>query len=167
MTNLYTITQDFNDLLDMLNQAQEENDLDQVALIESGLEITQDNFKDKATNYVKFIRSEEAGLSAIDEEIKRLTALKKSKVSKIDNLEARLSNSMQSIGFDKYDLGLFKLSFRKSTSIEVSDLDQIPEGFKRVKTTIDPDKVAIKKAIEAGQEVSGVTIKNSVSLQIK
>lgn len=165
--NLYTITQDFNDLLDMLNQAQEENDLDQVALIESGLEITQDNFKDKATNYVKFIRSEEAGLSAIDEEIKRLTALKKSKVSKIDNLEARLSNSMQSIGFDKFDLGLFKLSFRKSTSVEVIDVNQLPEGFKRVKTTIDPDKVAIKKAIEAGQEVSGVTIKNSVSLQIK
>ena len=165
--NLYTITQDFNDLLDMLSQAQEENDLDQVALIESGLEITQDNFKDKATNYVKFIRSEEAGLSAIDEEIKRLTALKKSKVSKIDNLEARLSNSMQSIGFDKFDLGLFKLSFRKSTSVEVIDVNQLPEGFKRVKTTIDPDKVAIKKAIEAGQEVSGATIKNSVSLQIK
>jgi len=165
--NLYTITQDFNDLLDMLNQAQEEGNQEQISLIESGLEITQDNFKDKATNYVKFIRSEEAGLSAIDEEIKRLTALKKSKVSKIDNLEARLSNSMQLIGFDKYDLGLFKLSFRKSTSIEVSDLDQIPENFKRVKTTIDPDKIAIKKAIEAGQEVSGVTIKNSVSLQIK
>lgn len=165
--NLYTITQDFNDLLDMLNQAQEENDLDQVALIESGLEITQDNFKDKATNYVKFIRSEEAGLSAIDEEIKRLTALKKSKVSKIDNLEARLSNSMQSIGFDKYDLGLFKLSFRKSSSVEVIDVDQLPEGFKRVKTTVDADKIAIKKAIEAGQEVFGATIKNSVSLQIK
>ena len=165
--NLYTITQDFNDLLDMLSQAQEENDLDQVALIESGLEITQDNFKDKATNYVKFIRSEEAGLSAIDEEIKRLTALKKSKVSKIDNLEARLSNSMQSIGFDKFDLGLFKLSFRKSTSVEVIDIEQLPDSYKRVKTTIDPDKVAIKKAIEAGQEVSGATIKNSVSLQIK
>lgn len=165
--NLYTITQDFNDLLDMLNQAQEENDLDQVALIESGLEITQDNFKDKATNYVKFIRSEEAGLSAIDEEIKRLTALKKSKVSKIDNLEARLSNSMQSIGFDKFDLGLFKLSFRKSTSVEVLDVEQLPEGFKRVKTTVDADKIAIKKAIEAGQEVTGASIKHSASLQIK
>ena len=103
--NLYTITQDFNDLLDMLNQAQEEGNQEQISLIESGLEITQDNFKDKATNYVKFIRSEEAGLSAIDEEIKRLTALKKSKVSKIDNLESRLSNTMQSIGFDKFDLG--------------------------------------------------------------
>ena len=165
--NLYTITQDFNDLLDMLNQAQEENDLDQVALIESGLEITQDNFKDKATNYVKFIRSEEAGLTAIDEEIKRLTALKKSKVSKIDNLEARLSNSMQSIGFDKYDLGLFKLSFRKSSSVEVIDVDRLPEGFKRVKTTVDADKIAIKKAIEAGQEVTGASIKHSASLQIK
>ena len=165
--NLYTITQDFNDLLDMLNQAQEGNDLDQVALIESGLEITQDNFKDKATNYVKFIRSEEAGLSAIDEEIKRLTALKKSKVSKIDNLEARLSNSMQSIGFDKYDLGLFKLSFRKSSSVEVLDFEQLPDSYKRVKTTIDPDKVAIKKAIEAGQTVTGASIKHSASLQIK
>lgn len=165
--NLYEITQDFNELLDLLSQAQETNDQEQISLIESALEISQDNFKDKATNYVKFIRSEEAGLSAIDEEIKRLTALKKSKTSKIDNLEARLSNSMQSIGFDKFDLGLFKLSFRKSTSVEVLDVDQLPEGFKRVKTTIDPDKAAIKKAIEAGQEVTGTSIKHSVSLQIK
>lgn len=165
--NLYDITQDFNQLLDMLNQAQEEGNQEQISLIESGLEITQDNFKDKATNYVKFIRSEEAGLSAIDEEIKRLTALKKSKVSKIDNLEARLSNSMKSIGFDKYDLGLFKLSFRKSSSVEVLDVEQLPEGFKRVKTTIDPDKVAIKKAIESGQDVTGASIKHSASLQIK
>ena len=165
--NLYTITQDFNDLLDMLNQAQEEGNQEQISLIESGLEITQDNFKDKATNYVKFIRSEEAGVTSIDDEIKRLTALKKSKLSKIDNLESRLSNSMQSIGFDKFDLGLFKLSFRKSTSVEVLDVEQLPEGFKRVKTTIDADKIAIKKAIESGKEVLGATIKSSVSLQIK
>ena len=145
--NLYTITQDFNDLLDMLNQAQDEGNQEQISLIEAGLEITQDNFKDKATNYVKFIRSEEAGLSAIDEEIKRLTALKKSKVSKIDNLEARLSNSMKSIGFDKYDLGLFKLSFRKSSSVEVLDVEQLPEGFLSVMTTIYSFKIAIKKAI--------------------
>ena len=167
MTNLYTITQDFNDLLDMLNQAQDEGNQEQISLIEAGLEITQDNFKDKATNYVKFIRSEEAGVTSIDDEIKRLTALKKSKLSKIDNLESRLSNSMQSIGFDKFDLGLFKLSFRKSTSVEVLDVEQLPEGFKRVKTTIDADKIAIKKAIESGKEVFGATIKSSVSLQIK
>ena len=167
MTNLYTITQDFNDLLDMLNQAQDEGNQKQISLIESGLEITQDNFKDKATNYVKFIRSEEAGVTSIDDEIKRLTALKKSKLSKIDNLESRLSNSMQSIGFDKFDLGLFKLSFRKSTSVEVLDVEQLPESFKRVKTTIDPDKVAIKKAIESGLDVTGASIKHSASLQIK
>jgi len=165
--NLYEITQDFNELLDLLSQAQETNDQEQISLIESALEISQDNFKDKATNYVKFIRSEEVSLIAIDEEIKRLTALKKSKVSKIDNLEARLSNSMQSIGFDKFDLGLFKLSFRKSTSVEVLDVDQLPEGFKRIKTNVDADKIAIKKAIEAGQTVTGASIKHSASLQIK
>ena len=167
MTNLYTITQDFNDLLDMLNQAQEEQDLDQVALIEAGLNITSDNFKEKADNYVKFIRSQELEAKLIDEEIKRLTELKKSKESKASNLKDRLSNSMQSIGFDKYDLGLFKLSFRKSSSVEVLDVDQLPEGFKRVKTTIDADKIAIKKAIESGQDVTGASIKHSASLQIK
>lgn len=165
--NLYTITQDFNDLLDMLNQAQEEGNQEQISLIESGLEITQDNFKDKATNYVKFIRSEEVSLIAIDEEIKRLTALKKSKVSKIDNLEARLSNSMQSIGLDKYDLGLFKLSFRKSTSVEVLDIELLSDDFKRIKTTVDADKIAIKKAIESGVTVEGASLKTSQSLQIK
>jgi len=165
--NLYEITQDFNELLDLLSQAQETNDQEQISLIESALEISQDNFKDKATNYVKFIRSEEVSLIAIDEEIKRLTALKKSKVSKIDNLEARLSNSMQSIGLDKYDLGLFKLSFRKSTSVEVLDIELLSDDFKRIKTTVDADKIAIKKAIESGVTVEGASLKTSQSLQIK
>jgi len=165
--NLYEITQDFNELLDLLSQAQETNDQEQISLIESALEISQDNFKDKATNYVKFIRSEEVSLIAIDEEIKRLTALKKSKVSKIDNLEARLSNSMQSIGLDKYDLGLFKLSFRKSTSVEVLDVELLSDDFKRIKTTVDADKIAIKKAIESGVTVEGASLKTSQSLQIK
>lgn len=165
--NLYEITQDFNELLDLLSQAQETNDQEQISLIESALEISQDNFKDKATNYVKFIRSEEVSLIAIDEEIKRLTALKKSKTSKIDNLEARLSTSMQTIGLDKYDLGLFKLSFRKSTAVDVQDIELLADGFKRVKTTVEVDKIAIKKAIESGVTVEGASLKASQSLQIK
>ncbi len=165
--NLYEITQDFNELLDLLSQAQETNDQEQISLIESALEISEENFRDKANNYVKFIRSEEVGLTAIDEEIKRLTALKKSKISKIDKLESRLSTSMQTIGLDKYDLGLFKLSFRKSTSVDVQDVELLADDFKTVKTTTEPDKIAIKKAIEAGQEIAGASLKTSASLQIK
>lgn len=167
MENLYTITQNFSELLDYRNQAIEENDQEQLNMIESALEITKDNFKEKADNYVKFIRSQELESKLIDEEIKRLTDLKKSKESKATNLKDRLSNSMQSIGFDKFDLGLFKLSFRKSESIDVQDLDILLDDFKRVKTVIEADKIAIKTAIKSGQEVLGATLKESFSLQIK
>mgnify|MGYP000249256062 CR=1 FL=1 len=167
MENLYTITQNFSELLDFYNQATEENNQEQIDLIEQALAINNENFKEKANNYVRFIRSQELESKMIDEEIKRLTELKKSKESKALNLKERLSNSMQSIGFDKYDLDLFKLSFRKSESVDIQDIEILSDDFKRVKTVIEADKLAIKTAIKSGQEVLGAIIKESRSLQIK
>jgi hypothetical protein len=167
MENLYTITQNFSELLDFYNQATEENNQEQIDLIEQALAINNENFKEKANNYVRFIRSQELESKMIDEEIKRLTELKKSKESKALNLKERLSNSMQTIGLDKYDLDLFKLSFRKSESVDIQDIEILSDDFKRVKTVIEADKLAIKTAIKSGQEVLGAIIKESRSLQIK
>ena len=67
----------------------------------------------------------------------------------------------------KADDGTFKASFRKSKAVDVFDEAQIPAEFMRERVTIVPDKTAIKKAIESGQEVAGAKIEERLNLQIK
>ena len=164
---IYSITQDFNELLELRALALEANDNQQIEMIDQALSINHDNFREKSLNYVKFMRSEELSIDAIDSEIDRLTAIKKAKTNKIKSLKDRLSNAMQFLGIDKYDLTLFNLSFRKSESVEVLEVELLDDEFKRSKTVVEADKTAIKKAIKDGRQVAGATIKESISLQVK
>lgn len=80
-----------------------------------------------------------------------------------------ISEAMQRTGIQKIESsdGLFKASFRKSTAVSVFDESQIPAEFMREKISYTPDKTAIKKAIESGQEVAGAKIEERQNLQIK
>lgn len=166
MTTMYQITQDLAELLEMRDQAIESSDQEQVLMIDQAMCISQDNFKEKALNCAKFIKSEELNIVSIDSEIKRLQALKKSKESKIDYLKSRLSNAMQAFNFTKFDLGIFNLSFRKSESVEVLDVNLLPDEFKRVKTTVEADKIGLKKAINEGRQIAGAFISEKLSLKV-
>lgn len=79
----------------------------------------------------------------IDAEIKRLQDLKKSNSNKIESVKKYLLNIMNI--FNLKDLGLYKLSTRKSTSIEIDDIpvDNIPVEFinEKVVKTISKEKI--------------------------
>jgi len=60
-----------------------------------------------------------------------------------------------------------KLSFRRADSVVIQDETKIPEAFMVTKTTVTPDKVAIKKAIKEGQIVPGAELVESKHLQVK
>jgi hypothetical protein len=171
--SLYSITGNFETLLDMreelLSEGQDkEETAGHLDGIDAALEITQEEFREKALNYAKFIQSEALSIDCIDAEIKRLQGLKKSKINKIDKLKTSLSDAMKTFGFDKFDLGIFKLSFRKSSSVEILEGAIIPDEFKRViPESFSPDKAALKKALEAGESFEGISISSNSSLQIK
>ena len=56
-------------------------------------------------------------------------------------------------------------SFRKTTSVHITDQDKLPADCLRIKT--EPDKAAIKNAILWGKEVEGAELVTSLSLSIK
>jgi len=70
--------------------------------------------------------------------------------------------------FGNFEAEFLKFSTRKSKQVEVNiDPNDLPKEFKTVKVTETPDKNAIKKAIEQGQEVTGCRIVENINLQIK
>jgi hypothetical protein len=157
--NLYQIKNEYLTLASQLEQGELTPE------IEQQLQINEEQLKEKAINYGYVIRSFEYDNDVIDAEIKRLKQLKEQKENAIDKLKNAVSDAMQLYGIEKIDSPTLKLSFRKSESIEVSE--NIDKKYLIEKTTLQPDKQAIKKAIKDGKQVEGAVLVTNYNIQIK
>lgn len=157
--NLYNIKQEY------LQIAQELTDGELTPELESQLAITQENLQEKAINYGYVIKNFESEVDIIDEEIKRLNALKKSRVNAVDRLKQNISDAMQLFGILEVKAPTFKMNFRKSESVEI--FEGLDQKYITEKVSYQPDKIAIKKAIQEGETVNGAAIITNFNLQIK
>ena len=160
--SLYVIKEEYLDLISQIEQAEGELTPE----LESALTINKAELEVKSIAYVEVIKQRESFNARIDEEIKRLQAIKKAN----DNLVLRLKNNLLNAVnmFGNFEAGFLKLSTRKSKSVEVNiDTNDLPKEFKSIKVTEAPDKTAIKKAIESGQEIEGCRIVENINLAIK
>jgi predicted transcriptional regulator len=119
-----------------------------------------------------FLKNEIAELNAIKDEIEKLTARKKIKENRIERLKKYLADDLaaeisETNKNPKFESSRVSLSLRSSESVEIMDDLAIPAEFMKIKTTTEPDKTAIKKAIKAGESVSGAVLITKNNLQIK
>lgn len=114
-----------------------------------------------------YIKSLEAEAEAMKAEAKKLADRREAKERKAERLRSYISNSMQALGDTKLETAKVALSFRKSESVDVYEPSLLPAEYTKSKTTVTPDKTAIKAAIKAGQEVAGATLEVKQNLQIK
>ena len=151
--NLYQISNEyqsaFNDMQSM--------DLD-AETINDSLAAIKGEFEDKAINCVKWEKGIEGKLSAIDTEIKRLQAMKKTVTNQRDSFREYIRGSMEATGIDKIECDLFKITLRLPTPVvEILDIDAIPYEFKEDVLTVKVDKNAIKRALKEG-DIEGVKL---------
>lgn len=160
--SLYSITTEYR----MLMQEIEECEGVLTPELEEGLQINKEELVVKSENYVHVIKSQEAYLSAIDNEIKRLQALKKQKEKAVDVLKSYLLQAVENFG--TFTSGFFTFSTRKSSSVEVfCDVNDLPSTYKTAKVTMTADKAEIKKALQSGEQIDGCAIIEKHNLQIK
>lgn len=159
--NLYTLSTQAKEIALLLEEGEFTPELEQA------LTITQEQLQEKAINYTYVIKNFEADSQAIDNEIKRLKAMKEAKDNAIDRMKEAVRNAMLASGIDKIESSLFKLSLRRSEAVEVINLEQLPDYCKEVKTTVTAHKLNIKQAIKAGQNIEGAVIRENYNLQIK
>lgn len=126
---------------------------------------TREELNNKAKAYIYVIRNKENLISNIDAEIERLRNLKKQTEGKIDRIKNYLSLAVDQFG--NFETGLHKISNRISKSVEVTDFNQLPKEYLKEKIEINPDKTAIKKALEQGEIISGALLVTKSNLQIK
>jgi hypothetical protein len=134
--------------------------------LEEELIIKKSELEVKSIAYAEVIKQRESFNDRIDEELKRLQALKKQNDTLVSKLK---SNLLQAVSiFGNYEAGFLKFSTRKSKQVVIDyDVNDLPKQYKTVKVTETADKVAIKKAIENGQEVYGCRLVENINLTIK
>ena len=123
------------------------------------MEALQMSFNDKAENIAALNASFSGNIESIDTQIKRLQSMKKTISNRQDQLKEYLRYNMIESGITKIDCPYFKISLRKATkSVQVDDVDSLPDEYVTVKTVISPDKNAIAKALKSGEEVNGASL---------
>lgn len=162
MSNLFKITEKARELSLALESGELTPDL------ENELVINQTELQEKAVNYGYVVKSFEADISAIDEEMKRLKALKDAKNNAIDRMKESVLNAMQIYGIEKVESPTLKLSIRNNPeSVIIPFQELLEDRFLVSKTSLSADKVAIKKAIQNGENIEGATLVRTQSLVIK
>jgi len=126
---------------------------------------SRDELNNKAKAYIYVIRNKENLISNIDAEIDRLKEMKKRTENEINRIKNYLSMAVDTFG--NFETGLHKISNRISKSVEITDCNQLPKEYLKEKIELSADKTAIKKAIEAGVNISGALLVTKSNLQIK
>jgi hypothetical protein len=159
--SLYNIESEYLEIANQLEDGELSPEL------ETALAINQSELQGKAVAYAYVIKESEDTVSAIDAEIKRLTALKKTEVNKATRLKDTISNAMKLYGILEIKTETLKLNFRRSEGV-VGSNDWLTEDLVTiVPEQRKPNLTAIKAAIKEGIEIEGFEIEERWSLQIK
>lgn len=158
--NIYEIN---NKLTAFFDSLPDTGELDESALAQ--LEQLQLEKKEKQKNIILYKKNLDRGIEAIDNEIKHLEAMKRGQQNKSERLTALLEYSMgdeQEVNFDTCGA-----KYKKNPpKLVIEDESAVPDKFKNEKVVVTIDKIGLKKEIQEGLTVKGVSVKQGRRLDI-
>ena len=132
-----------------------------LALFES-LQMERDAKIENIGCWVKNLKSD---AEALKEEAKNMKERADAADRKAESLKRYLAAALNG---QKFQTAKVAIGWRKSVSVEVDeDLTVLPTKYVRTKTTVEPDKTAIKDALKAGEVIEGCRLveKNNISIK--
>lgn len=149
--SLYAIANDIKQVLEL----GESGEIPEEAINDT-LEALNMAFNDKLDAVLAYRQGLIHEANAYDAELVRLAARKKALTSKADKMKEYAVNMMQAVSLTKHS-GLFSVSIGKSSKVVgIEDLNMIPSEY--TVTKIEPNKTAIKNAIDSGLVIPGALI---------
>ena len=162
---LYEITEQHREL----EKLAETSDEEMAQALADTFEAIEGDFNDKAISLVTVANSISADTGAIDAEIKRLQARKKTMQNSENAMREYLRSNMEACGISKITCPLFSITLGKPRKIAlITDESKIPTDYLDIKTSVSPMKALILKELKAGEEIPGAELGESKpSLLIK
>lgn len=126
-----------------------------------GLQMEREQKLENIGIAVKNIRADIEALKAERENIsKRIDQAQR----QVNSIKAYLAYALQG---DKLNTSKVKVTYRKSDSVVIDDLDRVPERFIKVETTYTPMKAELKKAIKEGRDIDGVHLETKNNMVVR
>lgn len=157
MASLYQLNNAYAQLQQMIEDGQEG--------LEDTLASITDAVEEKLEAYAVVIKNIESDVEGIKSEEKRLAERRKTMENGITRMKQAIAETLQNSGQDKVKTEKFTFSFRKSSKVEVLDIDSLPQQFIKVERTISRSELA--KALKAGEQIEGAQLVENQSLSIR
>ena len=159
---LHEIPAALSGMLDLIQVDEETGEIEPATL-----ESVQIASEEKIIATAMYIRRLDALNKATKETIQSLQERVSADSKRIEALKWLMTKAMDSLQYTEVKSPEVTLRFRKSSSVEITDSESLPEQFLRTKTVVEPDKTAIKNALKAGEKIQGAQLVESRNLQIK
>jgi len=160
---IYEIPGALRELLDRLDADPDTGEVDGEALAAYAEYTTA--AAEKLEGTACYCRELKAEAEAIKAEEERLAKRRKALENKSERLKAYMMPALEAMG-GKVKGVMVSLRISKTQSVTVFDIDALPDAFKRVVTKVDPDKMAIKKALKSGERIPGASIEERQSVVV-
>lgn len=158
---LYQISDAIRQALDHIELDEETGEI----LSADELHAVEAEASDKIEATALYLRELDAEAKAAKDEADRMIARVKSMQKRSDYLKAMLLEALHATG--KVKTARVTVSIRTTKAVEIAEGADLPEAYTTVKTTVSPNKVAIKQALLDGVEVPGCHIEERESVQIR
>lgn len=163
MPTFSAIEQEISNMLDIPDEKLDEK---QRLALDAYLEELGSQEQEKVDNFAQFIRIEGARAEALKAEAARLASKARTAANRIAYLKDRYLDAMQRNGLQKVRGQIYAISVRASDIVTITNEAILPEKFVMEKTTIMPDKMAIKDALKKGEAIPGAILDKSYSLRV-
>lgn len=133
-------------------------------LDESALKELQMERDDKIEGLILYAKDLKAEAKAIHDEKEALDSREKAACNKAESI---LRYVQKILAGEKFKTSRCAVSYRKSDSVEITDLEIVPKEYINTKTLYTPDKKAIKEVLKAGGTVPGTRLDVKQNIQVK
>lgn len=137
----------------------EDSDTAEDVVLQAALDSIEDAVENKAQAIIIMAKEWEAEAAALKEEEGRLAKRRKALENRAERIRGYLLVQLVAAGISKLRTKLFSITVNKpKAKVVVGEVEMLPPEFLRIKK--EPDKVAIKKALDEGVPVPGAHLED-------
>lgn len=162
MANIYELTNDFREVMNLL----ESGDYDEEVL-RNTLECIEYEIEEKADGYARVIRNIEADIAGIKSEEERLNKKRKALENSVKQMKDNLTEAMRATGKVKFKTDLFSFNIQKNPpKVQLIEGAVVPAAY-LIEQDPKVDTAFIKEELKNGKELPFAVLLQDESLRIK
>lgn len=162
MANIYELTNDFKEVMSLLESGEYDREM-----LENTLECIECEIEEKADGYARVIRNTEADIAAIKAEEERLAKKRKALENSVAQMKGNLEEAMRATGKVKFKTELFSFNIQKNPAkvCMVAGVD-VPWMY-LIEQAPKIDTALIKETLKSGVELPFAVLVQEESLRIR